>query len=130
LEAAAVMIASGQGEQALSQIEANLKSYSHVDLSGALLLAGKAQMQMAEKADKDAQRRLLLKAGLNFMRVAFFFPDRDEAPEALYEAGRVNALLGNKLAAWTAFEQVLQRHPKHAIAQKARAELAATSGPE
>ena len=128
LEAAAVLIGSGRADQALPQIEANLKSYSHVDLSRALLLAGRAQMQMARKADKDGQRRLLLKAGLNFMRVAFFFPDRDEAPEALYEAGRVNALLGNTAAARTAFQQVLERYPKQKIAQKARAEVAAMSG--
>ena len=125
LEKAAFLLEQGKADEVLAQIQANLKAYPHADLAKALLIRGKARMRLAEKAAEDQKRKLLLEAGLDFMRVAVFFPSLEESPEALYQAGRVNAALGNSPAASAAYQQVIRRHPNSEFAKKARAELAA-----
>jgi tetratricopeptide (TPR) repeat protein len=125
LDAAGFLIEKGQADRALLQIKLNLKHYSHGDLPKALLLAGKAQVLLAQKANAYKRRQLLLQGGLNFMRVGVFFPGFGEAPEALYQAGRVNAMLGNHQAAAKTYTLVIERYAKSGFADKAQAELAA-----
>ncbi len=123
LKATAYLLEQGEAESALEKINANLERYEHHDLPMALLIAGKAQMALAGKARQ--REELLLKAGLNFMRVATFFSEAPEAPEALYLAGRINAMFArpNRQAAGAAYEAVIVRYGQSSFAEKARAEL-------
>jgi len=117
---------------ALAGIEENLDRYSPAQLSRALLLAGKAQVALAEKAEGEPKTRLLLKGGLNFMRVWTYYPGAPEAPEALYLAGKVNASLPspNLAAARAAYQRVRTMYRKSPFAQKAQDALAALKGGE
>ncbi len=65
------------------------------------------------------KQKLLLEAGLNFMRVYTFFKASEIANEALYEAAVVNVELGNKPAARAAFKMVIERSAGSAIGKKA-----------
>ncbi|MDY6914009.1 MAG: tetratricopeptide repeat protein [Planctomycetota bacterium] len=126
IRAAEFLLQQGQAAKALKVIQDNLRRYSPSDLSMALLVAGKAQMALYEKAEPGPQRRkLLLSAGLNFMRVVTFFGSLNEAAEALYQAGRVNVELGNPQAAKNAYESVIVQYPNSKAAEKAKAALEA-----
>ncbi len=103
LEAARAFIDRRQADKVLEIIEPSLKRFTPEQLSQALLLRGKAQLIKYRKA-KD--RRMLLQAGLNFMRVVVFYPQAQETSEALYLAGIVNIELGNKQAARMALTKV------------------------
>lgn len=110
--------------KALGVIEDNLHHYGPGELSQALLLAGKAQSGLAGRAGGQERRKWLLKAGLSFMRVYAHFPGSDEAPEALYQAGRVNAMLPDPAAARAAYQRVIGRFPESPEAKAARTALA------
>ena len=110
--------------EVLKDIRMNLGRYKDAQLPEALLLAGKAQWRLANVvASTKQERELLLKSGLNCMRVAALYPDSDEAPPALLLAGRVNVALGNVQAARNAYEQVVRRYGGTPSAQKARKAL-------
>jgi len=123
LEAMAVLIGQGKPDQVLDEITTNLEAdrYETALLPQALLLAGKAAQQLAARAEGARRRQLLVAAGLDFMRVATFFPRSRQAPEALLAAGNVNAALGNAWAAGNAYKAVIQRYPDSEAAGQARA---------
>lgn len=109
--------------KALATLDANLRAYSSAELPKALLLRGRAQLQLAAQASPKARRPLLLQAGLNFMRVAAFYPAAAEAAEALYRAALVHRQLDNPAAARAACELLCQRSPSSPWAKLASAEL-------
>jgi TolA-binding protein len=76
------------------------------ELPAVLLWMGKGQLAIHEHS-KDA-RKELTEAGLNFMRIVAFFPSSNQAPEALFLAGKVNEKLGNQAAARKAYQAVRQ----------------------
>ncbi len=123
LKAAEVMVQEAEiasAAKALEMIESNLPKFSYSDHSAAYLLRGKARTVLAEKSkDEKLSRRHLLDAGLDFMRVVTYFPGSVEAPEALFEAGRVNLALKNFSAARVAFATVVSRYGKSSWATKA-----------
>ena len=122
LEAMEILIDEGSAGQVLKDIKSNLHRglYRGGLFPRALLLAGKAQKQLAEKANGLNRRKLLIAAGLDFMRVATFFPASDYAPEALLAAGKVNAALGNPWAAANAYKRVIKRYGDSRHAKIAR----------
>jgi len=129
LKSAAVVIGDPKATPAklaevLKYIQANLDRYKDEQLPEALLLAGKAQWRLANAASNAKQKRdLLLKSGLNCMRVAALYPDSDEAPPALLLAGRVSFVLGNVPASRNAYEQVIRRYDGTPSARQARKAL-------
>lgn len=128
LDAAAFLIEQGKAGDAVPQLQAKLRSYAERDLPRALLLLGKAQVRMAQKAAAAAARALLEQGGLNCMRVAVFFPDAPQAAEALYLAGSANALLGNSAAAQKAFRRVIEQYGSSEFARAAQADLDGPAG--
>lgn len=113
LEAARTLVRRGQTpanlRTALKRVEANLKRFDEAQLGEALLVAGKARAYLAEGLSGDEKRKMLLDAGLDLMRVVAHFPGTPEAMEALFEAGGVNARLGNVQAAKHAYREVINR---------------------
>ncbi len=120
LEAARVLLEQGKADEVITSIGRNLRNYSHEQLSTALLLLGRAQFA---KAQKTKDRVLMLKAGLNLMRVVAFFPAGEDAPEALYYVAGVNVALGNRNAAQRALKRVAEGKSK--FASKAKRDLEA-----
>jgi hypothetical protein len=104
--------------EAIRALEADRLRCNRDELETALLLMGRAQMIAYENSPKK-DRELLLQAGLNFMRVATFYPFGRNVPEAMYRAGEVNAALGNQAAALNAFRMVVQRHGDSEFARAA-----------
>ena len=134
LRALEVLIGQGKAEEVLKEIQANLAAnrYSVDDQPRALWISGKARRKLAEAATGIDQRKRLIEAGLDFMRVVAFFASSPEAPEALLAAGQVNAELGNPWAATNALEGVVQRYPDSDAAKTAATELEkrkASAGP-
>ena len=126
IKAADVLLSSGDPAKALATMQDNLGRYGGTDLAAALLVMGKAQMALAEKASDDAaKRKALLEAGLNLMRVYTYYGSLSEAGEALYLAGKVNESLGNKDAAGKAYEKVVSRYANSDAAAKAKSALTA-----
>jgi len=125
LPALGILIEQGKAEQVLQEVKANLRGgrYKTEELAAAILLAGRAEQQLASHAKGMERRKLLIAAGLDYMRVATFFATAAQAPEALLGAGQVNAALGNALAASNAFEMVIQRYADSGAAKKAAAAL-------
>ena len=115
LEAAGTFLERGDADRALRLVQPCLKMLTPAQLPAALVLQGKAQLL---KYKKTKERDMLLKAGLNFMRVVVYYRDADEAPEALFLAGEVNAALGNKAAARQAFDEVAGGMSKFAAMAK------------
>jgi tetratricopeptide (TPR) repeat protein len=122
-----VLIDQGESEQVLKSILGKLErdEYPPEQLPGALLLAGEARWRLALEADEPQRRKLLIRAGLDFMRVATFFAGYPQASEALLGAGRVNAELGNRWAASNAYRAVIKRYPDSEAVEKARDALKA-----
>lgn len=115
--------------EAVRELEARRKFCNRGQLITVLLGAGKAQVFLSRSrpaAEKAEKRKLLLAAGLNFMRVVAHFSESVSVSEALYEAAGVNRLLGNKAAAGKAYREVVDRgeDPKFvAQAKKALADM-------
>lgn len=122
LRAFDILLNQGQAEKVAKQIQGNLHFYKPADLSTALLLLGRAQLALQESAEGQ-DRRLLLGAGLNLMRVATLFKESPEAPEALFLAGRANFLLSNLSAAGKAYQEVIRLYPENKFSGKAREAL-------
>ncbi len=126
IKAADALLQNGDPAKAVSTLQGNIDRYSGAELASAMLVLGKAQLALAEKAKDDAAKRpLLLDAGLNLMRVYTYYASLSEAGEALYYAGKVNEALGNNVAARTAYTRVTDRYGKSEAASKAQAALAA-----
>ncbi len=130
LQEAASQIKLGQYDAAIENIKSKLNRFSALELSGALLLQGKAfQLSYEKGGAKD--RKKLMAAELCFMRVAACFdPSTPEVPEALYLAAMVERAAGNQVAADNAMRLLVSRHSRSQWAQKARAALDASAGPE
>ncbi len=125
LKALEVLIEQGKAEQALLDIQLDLNSgrYDREQLPAAMLLAGRAQRQLADTTAGLERRRRLIGAGLDFMRVATFLPASAQASQALLAAGEVNAALGNAWAAGNAYQMVIRRYKGSEAAKKAHAAL-------
>lgn len=123
IRALATLLGNKQPEKALASIQQNLQNYAMGDLASVFMLSAQSQMMLKDKAQGDERRKLLLGAGLDYMRAAAFFPSTSQAPEALYLAGVVHVELGNKPAATTAFKKVLSDYPDTEFGAKARAAL-------
>ncbi len=93
------------------------------DLPAVLLLLGRAQAAMVNVMGDSGDQEKLKEAGLNFMRVVVYFPKSAEAPEALFESGRVNEQLNNSAAAASCFEMFLKEYPDHELAGEAKSRL-------
>ena len=125
---AKALLAKKEYAQAEKELSSLLHTFGRDDLPLALVMLGKAQLGRAVSAGEDEKRALMLRAGLNFMRVAAHFPARPEAPEALYLAGTVMQGLpggANPAAAANAYRTVVQRHKDSAITARASAALKA-----
>ena len=121
------LLEDGKAKIALNCIEKDLRTYTRPQLPGALLMRGRAQVLLAKDAGGQAGGNLLLQAGLNFMRVVVADAKSPEAPEALFEAGRIHTMLPrpNLRAARAAYRKVIANYPKSAAAAKARRALGA-----
>jgi tetratricopeptide (TPR) repeat protein len=111
LQTAESQIGHGNADQALTSLKGSLQQFTVNELPKALMLMGKAQMEMAKTAKGEQAKELLDAAGLNFMRVVTFYPTITEVPaEAGYLAGKVSLELGNRSAARAAFNRVRERY--------------------
>jgi len=131
LGAVNVFLKQSDGASALQTLDDNIHRFDTGALAEALLMRGQARMMLAEQAaDPDESRKLLLRAGLDFMRVVAHYPDSIDAGEALYRAGRVNVLLPepNYAAARKAYQQVVSTYGETAAAAKARQALRRLKG--
>jgi len=130
LPALRILVEQGKARQVLQELKANLRGgrYRTEDLAAALLLAGRAEQRLASGARGMERRKLLIAAGLDYMRVATFFATSPQAPDALLAAGEVNEALGNIQAAGNAFEMVIQRYAGSGAAKKAASALKELKG--
>ena len=120
LQTAEAQVGHGGAEQALTSLKGALQQFTVNELPKALMLMGKAQMEMAKSAKGERAKELLDAAGLNFMRVVTFYPTITEVPaEAGYLAGKVNLELGNRAAARAAFNRVRERYSGSPFAAQA-----------
>ncbi len=125
------MIDRGKANLALVTLQKNLRAgrYTEADLPYAFYYAGEARRKLAADADADAdaekRRRLLLSAGLDYMRVAACFASHPPAAESLRRAGDVHVSLGNVRSARLAYQAVTRRYPNSDAARKAKASVKA-----
>jgi len=99
-----------------------LRTCGKDDLAAALMFLGKAQLGRASSGDQREKRRLMLRAGLNFMRVVTHFRRSPDAAEALYLTATILQDLPGKpntKAAARAYEAVARRHKGTPFAAKA-----------
>jgi TolA-binding protein len=126
LRALAAKIDAGQVSEALKDILDHLDQYDDSDLPRGLLLAGKAQMKLAEAApDAPGKKKQYVTAGLSLMRVYAYYPKSPDAAEALYLAGQANESLPapNHAAARAAFEKVISEYSSSPFAASAKTAL-------
>jgi tetratricopeptide (TPR) repeat protein len=129
LRLAGLSLKSNQFAEVVGMLEPRLKSLAAADLPAALYYLGQAQLELARKETYAAARKdLLLKAGLNLMRVLANYSDSEFAPSALFSAGAVNELLGNAAAAERAYAEVVRRFGAGEAGKKASAALEALKG--
>jgi tetratricopeptide (TPR) repeat protein len=96
---------------AISQIEPRLNDCTRAELPQALYVLGRCQLDLARTdGDADHARDTCVRAGLNLMRVAVFFPDHEYAADALLRAGLANEGLKNVTAARSAYSGVVSRY--------------------
>ena len=120
----------GGPERVIETLTADLPLYDTDLLPEALLVLGYARQRVAEAGEGEVARAALVRAGLDFMHVATYFPRSPLAGEALYEAGRVNQALGNLLAARRAYESVVSGYADSDVAASAAAALSEMEGDE
>ena len=121
---ATLLLKEGKSAEALRAIQDNLNAFREDELPEALLVSAKARADQARKASDAAQgREMLTQAGLDYMRVASYWPQAGQAPEALMGASAVNAQLGNAQAARLTYQRVIAKYPQSPQALSARAEL-------
>ncbi len=128
LRGVAVLVETDPGK-ALASLDENLTRYTAADLPLALLLRGKALQALGGQGGDDA-RGQLLRAGVCYMQVWVHFDASNEAPEALYRAGTVNAAIGNGRAAWKAYQKVVEEYPDSEWSEQAQQAAAALQGDE
>ena len=109
--------------QAEGAVTGVLHQLDRDSLPEALIVRGKAILAQADaETDKKKKRELMLKAGLDFMRVATFFRGLPRAGESLYLAGKIMATMPDKpntVAAVNAYEAVAKNYAGTPIGQKA-----------
>jgi len=122
LKALSVLAGQARAADVLKEVQANMRAGKYGDslFAQALLVAGRAERRLAADDAGPGKRKLLVDAGLDFMRVVTFFPGSPEAPLAMLEAGRVNAELGNLQAALAAFQSVIKGYPGSTAARDAQ----------
>lgn len=126
LTQASAFLDRGEPARAVGVLKANMNSFQ-ADRPAALLLLGKAQWAIySDQSVRD--RKLVLSAGLNFMRVVAYYPQASAAPEALVRAAEVNRELGNAPAGRAALRKVLADYPESPFADQARKRLSRTGG--
>jgi tetratricopeptide (TPR) repeat protein len=112
------LVENNNGAEVIGRITpAALRGFSSPsDLATGLLILGKAQLQVAKgikgvdaKAKADRKEKLQ-EAGVSFMRVAVFCNSPDQAAEAMFDAGEVCTLIGDKDAAMKAYDAVMQNY--------------------
>lgn len=132
IQSAVILVREGQTPEmltkALKTLQDVLKRCNESDLPLVLLVMGKAQILLAEKAAAGSRKELYVAGGLNCMRVIAHFPDAQEAAEALLLAGKANSAIGNQKAARAAFEMVQSRFKGTDAAKEASKLLERTSG--
>jgi TolA-binding protein len=120
------LLKTGKADTVIERIQTGLKKYDNKQLPEAMLLLGKAQMQKFE-ADDGTDKKLLVAAGLNFMRVYVGFDKAPQASEGLYLAGVVNGMIGDKNSGKLAMRQLIseyaQADPENEFVVKAREKL-------
>jgi len=121
--ARAMLDRTGGPERVVETLTADLNLYDTDLLPEALLVLGYARKKLAEAGEGDDARASLVQAGLSFMHVATYFPRSPVAGEALYEAARVNEVLGDRLAARRAYEAVVSGYADSDAATSAAAAL-------
>ncbi|MBI5723518.1 MAG: tetratricopeptide repeat protein [Planctomycetes bacterium] len=96
-------------DECIAAVYKGLKTdkYKDADLPEVFFIL--AQAQLARHA-RSSDQALLVEAGLNFMRVAVFYPSSRQAPEALFNAGQINRKLNNKAAARAAFQKIIETY--------------------
>ena len=117
--ARAMLDRPGGPDRVIETITADLNLYDTDLLPEALLVLGYASQRVAEAGEGEDAQAALVQAGLSFMHVATFFPRSSVAGEALYQAGRVNQALGDRLAARRAYEAVVSGYSENAAAAAA-----------
>lgn len=127
-DAARQLLRPDQDPQVLADqvktLEDSLNRVSAEDLGRALLLVGKGKLYLAQReSDVPTRRQMLLQAGLTLMRAKVAAQDPVVAAEALFLAGRVNELIGNRRAAEAAYRAVTVRYGsiREAAGQAAKA---------
>ncbi len=101
------LVDEGDAERALGFVEARMQALDSEHMPEALVLSGRARMQLYEaEGDKDQ----LLGAGLDFMRVVAVYGGADATAEAMYRAGVVNKRLGNASAARRVWQTLIGRY--------------------
>lgn len=125
LNAVEVLLQQGAADKALEILNRDIDGFDSGALPRALLLRGRAGMDAAGKLSGKEAEKMLLQAGLDFMRVVTFYPDSVDAPESLFLAGRVNASLEtpNTEAARLAWQQVVANYGGSEAAKQAQAAL-------
>ena len=126
LESIEMLLKGDKPDRALKFIEEDLHKYTRPQLPKAMLLRGMAQLQIAKTKTDQARSMLLVRAGLNFMRVVVADPKSPEAPEALFQAGMIHTMLAkpNLRAARAAYNKVISDYGRNPAAAKARKALA------
>jgi len=112
-----------QPADALAAIRRKMSSFTANDLPRALMITGRAQQAMAAKAEGEERSKLLAAAGLDFMRIAVFFPGSETANEALLQAGHCCRDIGNANAARAAYKLLVDYFSDTEQAAKAKEAL-------
>jgi len=111
---------ASQPAEALTTIRRRINSFTANDLPKALMISGRAQQAMAAKAEGEERQKLLAAAGLDFMRIAVFFPGGETANEALLQAGHCCRDVGNLNAARAAYKVLIDYFTETKQAAEAR----------
>jgi len=114
---------SNKPKEAYETIRRRINAFPASDLDRALMISARAQQAMAEAAEGEESKKLLAAAGLDYMRVAYFFGGSDDAGRALLLAGHCCRDLGNKAAARTTYKLVLEYYEGTEEARQAQTAL-------
>lgn len=122
-----ILLEAGKGGDVVKALQDRIADLPRAERPAAWLLLGRAQWQVGQGDAMD--RTMLIRAGLNFMRVFAWYPASPKAAEALYRAAMVHRALGDRRAGCLALEELLQRYaqdsPDPVWVARARRELEA-----
>ena len=110
----ATALVATKPEEALKMVRGKINAFPAADLPKALMLTARAQQAMAAKisptdeSNKDKRNKLLAAAGLDYMRVAVFFPGHNDTAEAWLQAGHCCRDVGNITAARSTYKLIIE----------------------